>query len=62
MAATIGVELNLKLTNLMAGEQLTPEYIKASEKQSTQFSLDTRYPCLNWGVSINDSGASSSFF
>lgn len=27
-AKAVGVDLNLKLTNLMAGEHLTPEYIK----------------------------------
>lgn len=27
-AKAIGVDLNLKLTNLMAGEHLTPEYLK----------------------------------
>ena len=30
VAATIGVELNLKITDLMAGEQLKPEYLKVS--------------------------------
>lgn len=29
-AAAIGVELNLKLTNLQAGEHLTPEYLKVN--------------------------------
>jgi len=27
-AKTIGVQLNLKPTNIMAGEQMTPEYLK----------------------------------
>lgn len=27
-AKAVGVDLNLKLTNLMAGEHLTPEYLK----------------------------------
>lgn len=27
-AVAVGVDLNLKLTNLMAGEHLKPEYIK----------------------------------
>lgn len=27
-AKAIGVDLNLKLTNLMAGEHLTPEFLK----------------------------------
>lgn len=29
-AKAVGVELNLKLTNLMAGEHLKPEYIAVS--------------------------------
>lgn len=29
-AKAVGVELNLKRTNLQAGEHLTPEYVKVS--------------------------------
>lgn len=29
-AKAVGVELNLKLVNLMAGEHLTPEYLKVN--------------------------------
>lgn len=29
-AKAVGVELNLKLTNLMAGEHLTPEFLKVN--------------------------------
>lgn len=31
-AKAVGVELNLKLTNLMAGEHLKPEYLKVNYK------------------------------
>lgn len=30
VAAAVGVELNLKLTNLMTGEHLKPEYVAVS--------------------------------
>lgn len=30
VAKAVGVELNLKRTNLQAGEHLTPEYVKVS--------------------------------
>lgn len=32
-AKAVGVDLNLKLTNLMAGEHLKPEYIKVISKK-----------------------------
>ena len=32
VAAAVGVDLNLKLTDLMAKEQLKPEFLKASTK------------------------------
>lgn len=31
-AAAVGVELNLKLTNLMAGEHMKPEFLKVCLK------------------------------
>lgn len=30
LAGTIGIDLNLKFTNLMKGEHLTPEYLKVN--------------------------------
>jgi glutathione S-transferase len=40
VAATIGVELNLKTTNLMAGEQLTPEYLKINPQHTIPTIVD----------------------
>lgn len=32
-AKALGLDLNLKLTDLMAGEQLTPEFLKVRQEQ-----------------------------
>lgn len=40
-AKAVGVELNLKLTNLMAGEHLKPEFVAVSVQstKNTQFNI-----------------------
>ncbi|EAT41615.1 AAEL006764-PA, partial [Aedes aegypti] len=38
-AAAVGVELNLKLTNLMAGEHMKPEFLKLNTLVDNGFSL-----------------------
>lgn len=40
VAATIGVELNLKTTNLMAGEHLKPEYLKINPQHTIPTIVD----------------------
>lgn len=39
-AKAVGVELNLKLTNLMAGEHLKPEFVAVSTHNFFLFSID----------------------
>lgn len=44
-AAAVGAKLNLKLTDLMSGEHLTPEYLKVSYNQ-VFFCICSRTICL----------------
>lgn len=41
-AKAVGVDLNLKLLNLMAGEHLTPEFLKVNNTHSPPYSLRIR--------------------
>jgi len=54
-AKAVGVDLNLKLTNLMAGEHLTPEFIKMNPQHTI--------PTLNDdGFALWESRANSNLF
>lgn len=37
VAKAVGVDLNLKLTNLMAGEHMTPEYLAVSRSYFSNY-------------------------
>lgn len=47
VAAALGVDLNLKLMNLMAGEHLKPEFIKASQFNSIEYTEFFNFSPLN---------------
>ena len=36
-AKSLGVEMNLKLTNLMAGEHMTPDYLKVDQQDLFEY-------------------------
>lgn len=46
-AAAVGVELNLKLLNLMAGEHMKPEFLKVSPVFSECYSTFVRVGSLS---------------
>ncbi|XP_035774394.1 glutathione S-transferase 1 isoform X2 [Anopheles albimanus] len=43
-AAAVGVELNLKLTNLMAGEHMKPEFLKLNPQHTIPTLVDNGFP------------------
>jgi len=47
-AKAVGVDLNLKLTNLMAGEHLKPEFVKINPQHTVPTLVDTKEDLTLW--------------